>query len=44
MFSGVTHGITLPDVADNSGKIKANAYMTYSSQRFKKDVKLLIIL
>ena len=38
---GVTHGITLPDVADNSGKIKANAYMTYSSQRFKKDVEVI---
>ena len=37
----VTHGITLPDVADNSGKIKANAYMTYSSQRFKKDVEVI---
>ena len=40
-ISNVTHGITLPDVADNSGKIKANAYMTYSSQRFKKDVEVI---
>ena len=40
-LGGVTHGITLPDVADNSGKIKANAYMTYSSQRFKKDVEVI---
>ena len=40
-IGGITHGITLPDVADNSGKIKANAYMTYSSQRFKKDVKVI---
>lgn len=38
---GVTHGITLPDNADNTGKIKANAYMTYSSQRFKKDVEVI---
>ena len=37
----VTHAITLPDNADNSGKIKANAYMTYSSQRFKKDVEVI---
>ena len=37
----VTHGITLPDNADNTGKIKANAYMTYSSQRFKKDVEVI---
>jgi len=40
-IGGVTHGITLPDVADNSGKIKANAYMTYSSQRFKKNVEVI---
>ena len=40
-IGSVTHGITLPDVADNSGKIKANAYMTYSSQRFKKDVEAI---
>ena len=40
-ISSITHGITLPDNADNSGKIKANAYMTYSSQRFKKDVEVI---
>ena len=40
-IGGITHGITLPDVADNSGKIKANAYMTYSSQRFKKNVEVI---
>ena len=40
-ISSVTHAITLPDNADNSGKIKANAYMTYSSQRFKKDVEVI---
>ena len=37
----VTHAITLPDNADNTGRIKANAYMTYSSQRFKKDVEVI---
>jgi len=36
-----THAITLPDNADNTGKIKANAYMTYSSARFKQDVEVI---
>ena len=40
-IENITHAITLPDNADNSGKIKANAYMTYSSQRFKKDVEVI---
>ena len=39
--SNVTHAITLPDNADNTGRIKANAFMTYSSQRFKKDVEVI---
>ena len=37
----ITHAITLPDNADESGRIKANAYMTYSSQRFKRDVEVI---
>jgi len=37
----ITHAITLPDNADESGRIKANAYMTYSSQRFKTDVEVI---
>jgi len=40
-IGGITHGITLPDNADNSGKIKANAFMTYSSARFKEDVQVI---
>ena len=40
-ISNVTHAITLPDNADNTGRIKANAYMTYSSQRYKKDVEVI---
>jgi hypothetical protein len=36
-----THAITLPDNSDNSGKMKANAYLTYSSIRYKKDVEPL---
>jgi len=40
-IGGVTHAITLPDNADTTGRMKANAYMTYSSQRFKKDVEVI---
>ena len=37
--NGVTHGITLPNAGDNSGKIKATAYVTYSDERIKKNIK-----
>ena len=37
----VTHGITLPDHSDSTGKVKANAFVSYSSIRFKKDVQKL---
>jgi len=37
----VTHAITLPDTSDASGKVKANAFVSYSSIRFKKDVQKL---
>jgi len=40
-IGGVTHAVTLPDNADNTGRMKANAYMTYSSQRLKKDVEVI---
>ena len=36
-----THAITLPDTSDASGKVKANAFVSYSSIRFKKDVQKL---
>ena len=36
-----THGITLPDISGPSGKVKANAFLSYSSKRFKKDVEPL---
>jgi hypothetical protein len=36
-----THGLTLPDTSDTSGKVKANAFVSYSSIRFKKDVQKL---
>ena len=37
--NGVTHGITLPNAGDNSGKIRATAYVTYSDERIKKNIK-----
>ena len=37
----ITHGITLPDVSTLSGKVKANAFVSYSSIRFKKNVEPL---
>jgi hypothetical protein len=36
-----THAITLPDTSDASGKVKANAFLSYSSIRFKKNVQPL---
>ncbi len=36
-----THAITLPDASDDSGKVKANAFVSYSSIRYKKDVQPL---
>lgn len=35
----VTHRLTLPNVDGAGGRIKANAYVTYSSQRYKCDVQ-----
>ena len=37
--NAITHGITLPNAGDNSGKIKATAYVTYSDERIKKNIK-----
>lgn len=39
--SNITHAITLPDNADTSGKIKANAYLTYSSEKLKENIKAI---
>ena len=36
-----THAITLPENSNASGQVKANAYLTYSSIRYKKDVEPL---
>jgi len=37
----ITHRITLPNTSDAGGQIKANAYITYSTRRLKKDIKPL---
>ena len=37
----ITHAITLPDNADTTGRMKANAYLTYSSARFKENVEVI---
>ena len=37
----VTHAITLPNNDDSSGAVKANSFISYSSIRYKKDVKVL---
>mgnify|MGYP003141577754 CR=1 FL=1 len=36
-----THAITLPENSNASGQVKANAYLTYSSIRYKRDVEPL---
>ena len=35
----ITHGITLPNTDNVYGKIKANAYTTYSSLRYKNNIE-----
>jgi hypothetical protein len=37
----VTHAITLSNNDDTTGRIKANAFVSYSSQRYKKDIEVL---
>ena len=37
----VTHAITLPNNNNSSGAVKANSFISYSSIRYKKDVKVL---
>ena len=37
----VTHGITLPDSSTAAGQVKANSFVSYSSIRFKENVKPL---
>jgi len=40
-LNDITHRITLPNAAGNAGKIKAVAYTTYSSSRFKSGVQTI---
>jgi hypothetical protein len=37
----ITHGLTLPNNADPTGKVQANAFVSYSSIRFKEQVEPL---
>jgi len=37
--NNITHALTLPNTDDVYGKIIANAYTTYSSVRYKKDIQ-----
>ncbi len=37
----VTHAITLPNNNNSSGAVKANSFISYSSIRYKEDIKVL---
>ena len=37
----VTHAITLPNNDDTTGAVKANAFVSYSSARYKEDIQVL---
>ena len=39
--ANITHGITLPDTSGPEGKVQANAFVSYSSIRFKEHVEPL---
>ena len=39
--ASATHGLTLPDSGTAAGKVKATAYVTYSSVRYKDNIKPL---
>ena len=39
--SNITHGITLPNLDSDLGQIKANAFISYSSKRYKEDIQKL---
>lgn len=40
-FAEATHGITLPNLNSDLGQIKANAFVSYSSRRYKENVQEL---
>lgn len=37
----ITDGITLPNTSSQAGQIKAHSFLSYSSRRYKKDIKKL---
>ena len=37
----ITDGITLPNTSDAAGQIKASSFLSYSSRRYKKNIKKL---
>lgn len=39
--SDITHAITLPNSNNSNGAIKANAFISYSSARYKEDIQVL---
>ena len=39
--ANITHGITLPDTSAPAGQVKANAFVSYSSIRFKENIEPL---
>ena len=36
--SFITHGVTLPNKSDATGSVKANAFLSYSSRRYKENI------
>jgi hypothetical protein len=36
--TAITHGVTLPNMSDATGSVKANAFLSYSSRRYKEDI------
>ena len=39
--SDITDGITLPNTSDAAGQVKASSFLSYSSRRYKKNIKKL---
>jgi len=39
--NNITHAITLPDTAGAAGRVKANAYLTYSSIQYKDNINTI---
>lgn len=38
-INDITHRITLPNIAGEGGQVKASGFVSYSSQRYKKNIK-----